>query len=320
MRYRVRGAAIMPISNTSAPSRLCAAPLWVGQAVLFLSVGIACLAGIHSRPVGYLAAFWPANAIMLGLLLRYPHWVAAWTTWLYGLLAYVLADLATGAAWPLALGLNVANVAGVLAGWLYFSRLAPSILHLLHLRSILHLLAGCTIAALGCMVLGAPIGHAFFHMPPLQAMAMWVSSEFASYILIIPLFLAVPQGTAWHWPWRPRDWTHALPLLALVGSEMLAFVLGGPGYLGISMPAMVWCAMAYGVFPVAVLNLLACTWKTASIAMGVFSFTPEHIWDVMSLRLGMALLSLAPLAVASAYALRLQALERLNYVLTSSPP
>lgn len=55
----------------------------------------ACVLGILSRPVGMLASIWPANAILLGLLIRNPS-LASPAGWLTAALAYVLADLATG--------------------------------------------------------------------------------------------------------------------------------------------------------------------------------------------------------------------------------
>ncbi|MHA7599081.1 GGDEF domain-containing protein [Alicycliphilus sp. T452] len=302
-----------PLSTTPAT-----AP-WRCQLGLAACIFLACLVGIHSRPIGYLSAFWPANAIMLGLLLRHPRWAAAAGTWACALLAFIGADLATGASWQKAIGLNAGNVAGVFAGWLYLSRLPQEILHLRHQRSVLHLLVGSAAAALGCALVGGPVGSHLMDVPLWHSMAMWMSTEFYSFILITPLFLAAPEGWAWQWRRKDAMQPHGrqapppLPLLALLASEGMTFMVGGPGSLGFAMPAMVWCAMAYGVFPTTVLNLLLYSWKTASIALGAFSFTPDHLWEVISLRVGMALLSLAPLAVACAYALRLQALDRLSH-------
>lgn len=47
-------------------------PLWHAQLGLLACIFLACLVGILSRPLGFMAAFWPANAVMLGLLLRRP--------------------------------------------------------------------------------------------------------------------------------------------------------------------------------------------------------------------------------------------------------
>ena len=294
--------------------------LWRAQLLLAGCVFLASLVGVISRPINYLSAFWPANAILLGLLLRHPRWAAAPGTWLWSLAAFVAADMITGASWQKALALNLGNLAGVLAGWLYLSRLPEAVVHLRHQRSVLHLLAGCTVAAAGCALVGGPAGSHFLNISLVESAAMWMFSEFFNFILITPVLLAAPRGWPWQWrlqdamlPLRGRPRPPLMPLLALLVSEVVTVLVGGPGSLGFVMPALVWCAMAYGVFPITVLNLLLYGWKTAFAALGALSFTHNHLWEVVSLRMGMGLLSVAPLAVACAYALRLQALEKLNH-------
>ena len=293
-------------------------PLWQGQLVLVCAILLSCFAGIYSRPIGYLAAFWPASAVALGLLLRYPRWARAPSTWALALAAFVVPDAITGSRWELTLGLNVANVIGIACAWAYLSRLTSDVLYLKHQRSVLHLFVGCMLGALGCTLSGAPIAAWVFELPLWRSLAMWLSTEFYSFILIVPVFLAAPRAWIRQWPalWRKTQtgtWKDLLPLAALLLSEAVTMMIGGPGALGFVMPAMVWCAMAYGVFPITVLSLLISYWKTATIAMGVFSFTPDHVLEVLSFRTGMAMLSLAPLAVASAYAMRLQALHKLHH-------
>ena len=52
------------------------------------------LVGIFTRPPNLLAAFWPANAVLLGIMLRYPP-LASPPGWLGGLIGYLLAALFT---------------------------------------------------------------------------------------------------------------------------------------------------------------------------------------------------------------------------------
>ena len=56
------------------------------------------LGGILARPIESLSLFWPVNAVLAGVLLRYPRQAS-----LVGLclvwLAMVAADLACGSAW-----------------------------------------------------------------------------------------------------------------------------------------------------------------------------------------------------------------------------
>ena len=46
---------------------------WRGAALLGCAVFAAALLGILTRPLDLLATLWPANAVMLGLLLRMPQ-------------------------------------------------------------------------------------------------------------------------------------------------------------------------------------------------------------------------------------------------------
>lgn len=48
--------------------------------IIFLLVFTLCLLGIVSRPGSFLALFWPANAVLLAVLVRRPQWAtrAGW--------------------------------------------------------------------------------------------------------------------------------------------------------------------------------------------------------------------------------------------------
>lgn len=285
------------------------------QLGLVACIFLACMVGIFSRPIGYLAAFWPANAIMLGLLLRNPQMARAPLTWVYSWCAFLAADAMTGASLWVNLALNTANVAGVLAAWLFFRTKDVTVLSFQRQRSVLVMFLGCIIGALGCTLVGAWPGSIAFGVPLWRSVALWMSGEFYNFVLIVPLFMAAPKGWFWTWNRSPADWHlgQFLPLLALAISEALSLLIGGPGAIAFIMPAMVWCAMTFGVFPMAILNVVVCFGKTAAIAMGALSFTPDHVMEATSYRMGLALLSLAPLSVACAYALRMQVLQKLSH-------
>lgn len=288
--------------------------LWRAQIGLVICIFLACLAGILSRPIGYLAALWPANAIMLGILLRHPRLGKSVSTWLYAVLTFITTDLVTGSSLFLSLSLNIANVVGVFTAWLYLHRQRPAVLSFQRQRSVLVLFVGCLLGSASCMLAGAWASSIAFDMPLLRAMALWISGEFFNYILFLPLFLAAPRGWFWQWTQTAAWDMHKLwPFLALLLSEGLSLVIGGPGAIAFLMPAMVWCAMTYGVFSITILNLLVCFGKAAIIATGAVSFTPDHVMEITSYRTGLALLSLAPLAVACAYVLRMQALSKLHH-------
>ena len=303
------------MSTPSLATHQPAAP-WREPLLLLASVFAACLLGIASRPAGYSAAVWPANALLLGLLLRNPAWVRSPATWLCALTGFLAADMLTGAPWLRALGMNGANLLGVWAGWLFLKRHAATLVGFARPRAVLTLLAGSAVTALGSALPGAPVMQWAFAYPAWTGLLMWLSSEMYNLLLFLPLVLAAPRGWFWLWDYaqllQPLRRAGLAPLLALLACEALAYFVNGPGMLGFSVPALVWCAMAYGVFPITVLNLLVCSWKTAVVAMGAISFLPDQLAVVTSFRLGVALLSLAPLAVAVAHQLHTQTLGQLQ--------
>ena len=291
-------------------------PLWHTQLGLVACIFLACLLGILSRPLGFMAAFWPANAVMLGLLLRHPALGKSTATWLYSLATFIAADLLTGSSVFISLALNIANVTGVLAAWLFLQSKSPEVLHFQRQRSVLELFAGCVIGAVSCTLVGVWPASAAFNMPLQRSLALWLSGEFYNFILIVPVFLAAPKGWFWQWSYTSfKTWTpnKFLPLIALAVSEGLSVLIGGPGAIAFLMPAMVWCAMTYRVFPMTILTLLICLGKTAMLAVGGLSFALENVMEATSYRTGLAFLSLAPLAVACAYVLRLQVLNKLKH-------
>ena len=83
--------------------------------VVFVVVLLAALIGILTRPPGLLATFWCANALLLGMMVRWPILIE-WPTWIAAGVAYVSADLLTGNTVSMALQLNGANLVGVTVG------------------------------------------------------------------------------------------------------------------------------------------------------------------------------------------------------------
>ena len=107
-----------PLLQTAAP-RTWAAALGLGSLVF-----LAALLGILGRPMGFLSAIWPANALLLGLLLHRPDWLRP-SSVLAVSVAYIAADLLTGSRLDVAILLSIANMAGVGAAWALGVAMAP---------------------------------------------------------------------------------------------------------------------------------------------------------------------------------------------------
>ena len=303
--------------------RLPPVSAWLG---LGLVVFAACLVGIFARPIGFLSAFWPANALLLGLLARYPA-LARPPAWAAAAVGYVAADVVTGSPWGQALWLNAANLLGVTAGWLVLRPLDAPVLRLQSTASALQvLLAALAASGVGALAAcgAAPV---YFDTPWTDLLALWFSTELMNCVLIVPVVLAAPraddpppagallgnQGTPGSQgsPGASRLW-RAAPVSSLLLAEGVRAVAGGPGALALAVPGLLWCALSYSPFTACLLTLLVCLWTMADVATGVLNFTPAHAGEVFSLRVGVTLLALGPLAVTCASAARAEALRRLG--------
>ena len=283
---------------------------WLGLSVLIFA---ACLVGIFARPIGFLSVFWPANALLLGLLVRYPR-LARPPAWVAAAVGYVAADLVTGSSWSMALWLNGANLLGATAGWLVLRRLDERIRRLQRTISALYLLLAALAASAVGALAGCGAAPVYFNSPWTDLLSLWFSTELMNYMLIVPVVLAAPRAD------DPPPATQEVPLIwrvAPVSSLLLAegvrTVIGGPGMLAFVVPGLLWCALSYSPFVSSLLSLVVCLWTMAGVATGVLNFTPAHASDVFSLRVGVTLLALGPLAVACASAARAEALRRLDH-------
>lgn len=77
--------------------------------IVMLIITLCALAGILGRPLSFLAIFWPANAVLLGLFLRFSH-LNNLGGWLGAFSGYMLADLSTGNTLQLTWLLTIANL------------------------------------------------------------------------------------------------------------------------------------------------------------------------------------------------------------------
>ncbi len=286
--------------------------LVVGAAVL-----AAALFGIFTRPLGLLASFWPANALLLGLMVR-DRRRASLAGWSAATVAFVAADLATGGDWHITLWLTAANLVEVLAGLWMFSRLQAGDHKLSRPLSVLRLLLVCAGIAVVAAALGFVLEPLLFNRDPVSGAVHWFTAELVNYMVVLPVVLTAPRWTGWAGAAgrlrrlaRRSLTSTAVPAWTLVASLAATLLIGGPGALGFPLPALLWCALRYNFFATSVLALLFGTWMLVAVSAGWLTMAtvpyPEHA--MASLRLGLMLAAVAPLAVASVMARLTQAKE-----------
>lgn len=262
------------------------------------TVFVACLIGIFTRFDSNLSSFWIANSLMLGMMLRLPH-AATLTGWGLGILAFIAADVLTGSDLHKAAVLTLLNFVGIGTIYLIYQRFPAKMLRLNEPLAVLKMALACGAGALACSIPAALITPMLFNENSLRAGILWLVTEFVNYIAIFPMMLAVPA-----WPnvsalWRNsqpiREFSQApLPLLGLLISGVATLLIGGPGAIAFAVPALLWCAIRYSVFSTTLLTFFSSLWLLVLLAQA--NHYEEQ--ELISLRLGVALLTLGPIMLA----------------------
>ena len=314
----------MSVTDANSPLAASLATQRVrGMVIVGGVIFAAALFGILTRPVGFLASFWPANAILLGMMVRNPRYASP-QAWVAAFLGYVAADLATGGSWHITLWLTVANMAGSMAGYFCFQFVSDKDRRLQHAVSVLYLFGICCVLALVSALVGGGAVAILFDRDLLQGVVFWWVTELANNLIILPPILTFPGfrkvvGNIRSTSIMSRaSIVHGLPCLALVLSVMAGVLIGGAGALAFPMPALLWCALSYSLFTTSVQTMLLCIWLLIAIPAGIVAIPtlPDPINSLDSIRLGIALTALGPLTVASINSARRELIDKLTQLAT----
>jgi diguanylate cyclase (GGDEF)-like protein len=293
-------------------------PGWV-RAPLIIGITVfgACMLGIYTRPEGLLATVWPANAILLGIMVRWPS-LSVWSGWCAALGAYVAADLLAGGTLLSTVILTTGNIVGVAVGWLLFSRIDVVDRRLMRPMSTLYLASIAAVAGATSGLIGEIANPILFGGSAGSGWAFWFATELVNYITFLPVILTIPLRRQ---PRRPVDTApitgvRAAPVALLVLSCAVGAIVGGPGAIAFAVPALLWCAVVYRPFQVALLTLLFCVWTLIAISEG-YLFVASGVRQqalLISIRMGVTLVALAPITVASVMAAQNDLLRRLEHL------
>lgn len=243
-------------------------------------------------------------------------------SWIAAFLAYMAADLLTGSTIEKSAVLTCPNLAGIAAALAIFRRLPPE--HLALSRPFSVIIMVCAIA-FGCAVagiFGIFAGSYLFGLDYVDAFVFWSVSEMVNYVAILPAILTLPAFSPAHLlrlRGRRSDANRITaaklaPLIAVLLSLIAGGMIGGPGAISFPVLALLWAALAYTIFVNSLLAFLFTAWTLIAIAKGHLPIVMnmEDLREVLSLRIGVMLIALAPLMVASVMASRNELLERLR--------
>lgn len=297
------------------PPHFLAAFLCVTALVLVFS-----LLGIFTRPPNLLAAFWPANAMLLGIMLRYPR-LASPAGWLGGLAGYLLAAQFTPDDAQKTALLTLGNLAGVTVGYWLFGYLSPEDRRLRRPTSLVFLLLITMAASLAAGLIGALINPILFQGTLLYGLGFWFASELVNYMAILPVILTLPPpGEVSKWRatlFQTRvSWPRMLPLLSFLCTLLLSLLIAGPGSIAFPVPALLWCAVSYSLFATSLLSLCFSTLTLLALSNGylIISHDAQTQYWMFSVRIGVILIAITPLTAASIMAARNGLLSRMEHL------
>ncbi len=291
---------------------------WEEGTWLTLLIFLAALFGIYTRPFGFLAALWPANALLMGILIRNPR--LAFPTGLFAaIVGFLAADFITGGGFILTLWLTVANLTSAYTGFFLFRRLSRNDLRLKQPLSILHLFIACLVSGMAAGLVSCYSGPLYFKQDIQASFVLWSTTEFANSILLLPLVLTVPSFKRLFGHLRRNrsfEWSKLIPAIALMISVIISLAVNVPAAIAFPLPALLWCALSYSLFTTALLTMLLC-WTKMMITDADLLFPPlagDYKNAVSSLRLGVAVYALGPLTVASISLSRNEFVKELEFM------
>lgn len=287
-------------------------------ALVGCAVAGAVTIGILTRPVGFLAAIWPANAILLGLLVLYPRHARP-LGWTVAALAYLLVGHLSGDAWLKNVWLTAANLAGVAIGVILFGYLDADHRRLRRAQSILYVFVVCVIASAGAAFVGSGMGPVLFGRSFSTGSMFWFTTELCNYILVLPVMLAAPRGFSWPAAFNILRMRYSgiwqiAPLAALCLSIAASIAIGGPGAIAFAVPALLWCSVAYNLFTTSIVVMLASAALLIAESSGTMILPRSYDFfdGTISFRLGVSLMAIGPLTVGSMIALQKELQARLE--------
>lgn len=291
----------------------------------FLVTGVVFFAGvigIYSRHFGQLAHIWPANSMLLWMMITYPR-MAYPLGWFGAACGYLLAGWFMGDAFFFNVWLGIANLAGVGTGYFLFRILKRDREGLTGPKSVFYLLLVCGGAATASAVIGTCFVLPFSSGKAWTRFILWFSSELNRHLVLLPVCFA---GRKWFSMHTLANWHHFLkigklnlaPAGSLIASVGLAAMTGGPGAIAFPVPALLWCALSYTVLPMCLIILIFNASVMGLVEAGLLNFYQIHQKTsvIVSFRLGLSFLVLGPLTVSAIMTTQRALVARLNQSIT----
>lgn len=281
-----------------------ASPVVQGAGLFFLCLTLTGL-GNAAQVIEWLPLY-PVAAVLFGLLVRFPELARAkfWLAMYSGMLA---ADVAQGQNFEQALWLNACLLLQVLIGCALLS--VRPLTGLYEPKNALYLFFVAIFSVAIGASLAMPMSIDYVQQSATQIWLSWFSGQFATMMLVAPVFIC--------WPGRLRGYELSLqdlvPITSVLVMIVLARLVEGPGAMAFVLPALLWCAMRYRIFTLSLIILVVGTLEIMH-GFNALSALALDVGEAMhSVRLGVAMMVLSPLLVATATHAHQQLLARTQH-------
>lgn len=260
--------------------------------LIVMTLAISLASSLLQRPA-HLALFWPLNALLVGLFLRFPffnrphYYLASFLTLLSG-----SALVGVHSVGSLLIAISNIGFVIILTNAILWERKAR---HDPLKINVLRLYSYCLLCALLCSVLGS---YGFALSAPgafITVYPVWFSEQFSTSVLILPFLLT------WNGRLLPKriDCFKVMPLGLLVLSVFASSHSGGIGSLAMTLPALIWCAISYSLPATCLLTQLTGIAEVLMVdAHWMYTSFNGHVTQIVSARMGIASVAISPVMVA----------------------
>lgn len=311
----------LPVAHPANSQRYPYTPLRFAALIGLLVFSLSYAAAHWSR-LEHMAMFWPVNAVVVGLLVRYNQPLSKWV-WLAVATSFLLADYLAATPLLRSMIMTAGNVTQITTAFWLFQLLPDKVKQLQTSDSVIYLFFICFVSCCAGALL-VTIGSTTVNewqnltLTSNQVLGQWLVTSLVDMTLILPVLLAWPTRKVISIENRRQTNLYgieiteteyhplltairqALPLICLVLLLLLGVYMGGYGAIMLPIPAVLWCALSYRLFTTIVINFFVCLWQIYANTIDLYhlDFSIAQVHQAISLRLGITMLALCPIMVA----------------------
>ncbi|NNP76190.1 diguanylate cyclase [Acinetobacter sp. Ac_3412] len=281
-----------------------------------------CLLGIATRHLTFLASFWPANSVLLGLLIRFPQ-TRHPISFIGAIVGYLLADTSQDTPFLLNICLTSANLLYVITTLALYVKFNAFIRSMHHGYFYLFLFSFCCIGGLASSLFAAitlPLFNTKFALGSFWIdFGYWFTAEIQNALLLLPAIISAPLWSEFKQQlqeFKTQTVQESLPLFAVIFSIAIGYYDAGPGSLLYPIAALIWCALSYRHFSVAIITSISCAFVIYHVSQNYLLLYPQQFLNnAISIRLGLIMMTIAPLTVSSINMVRSKLIQELQHTI-----